>query len=121
MSTTHSNLAEMSRGDNVQIDVTYTTDGDLTGASTSCTWRDSAGGIVFTRRNLAAGGDAAQVAITSGPNGTFSIYVVPANTTGLLLAAGASQTLRYDVQVTTAAGLVHTILDGTMAVVGDAT
>ena len=123
MSTTLQNLDDMTRGDNVTITVTCPSAiGDLSGGQVSCTWRDDKDAIVFTRKNLAAGGDAAQAAITSGgPPGVFAVYIVPANTTELLIRTGVAVTLRYDMQVTTAAGNVHTVLAGTMRVAGDAT
>lgn len=119
MSTTRQNLDDLTRGDDLTVTVTYTADGDISAAQVSATWRDQSGAAVFTRRNLAAGGGAAQIAMLSASQ--FAIYIVPANTSGLAIGEGGAVTLRYDVQVTTAAGLVHTILQGTHTIVGDVT
>ena len=121
MTTTEQRLDTITRGDTWQLDVTYTSDGDITGAAITATWRDADDGIVFTRRNLAAGGSAAECAITNGPSGLFSVYVVAANTTALSIKSGFTATLQYDVQVTLVTGPVRTVLAGTQVIRGDVT
>lgn len=121
MSATVSNFPDLQRGDDYTRVFTYTGDGDLTAAQITATWRDLGGGVIFTRKNLAAGGAANQIAMTTPASGIFTVYIVPANTSGLLLPPGGSQTLRYDVQITTAAGLVHTVFTGTHRILADET
>ena len=108
---------DIHRGDNFTLTVTYTQDGTLVGSSISCTFRDENDAVIFTRKNAAAGGGATECLITDGANGIFAIYVVPANTTGLLLQTGATRKLKYDVQVTVAGGAVRTVLHGSMTVI----
>lgn len=109
------------RGDTFTLTVTYTQDGDLTGASITATFRDENDAVVFTRRNAAAGGGATEINITVAASGIFVVYIVPANTTGLLLATGETRRLSYDVQLTTSGSAVRTVLQGYLRVTGAAT
>lgn len=120
MSATALNFA-MTRGDTVTLALTYTADGDITGASITMTARDKDDGVVFTRKNVAAGGDASQCAITSAAAGQFSIYLVAANGATLAGKTGTTHALRHDVQLTLATGEIRTAFEGTITVTMDAT
>lgn len=120
MSATALNFS-MTRGDTLTLALTYTADGDITGSSIAMTARDNDDGIVFTRKNVAAGGDAAQCAITSAAAGQFSIYLVPANGATLYGKTGTTHALRHDIQITLATGEVRTLFEGTITVTMDAT
>lgn len=120
MSATTLNVA-MTRGDTLTLNLTYTADGDITGSSITMTARDKDDAVVFTRKNVAAGGDATQCAITSGPAGTFSIYIVPANQAALCGKTGSTHALKHDVEVTLATGEVRTVFEGAITVTMDAT
>lgn len=112
----------LTRADDLQLDLTYTADGDISGSAIVMTVRDwSTDAVVFTRANVAGGGGAAQATITNGPLGQFSVYIVPANTSGLSMTTAEFLKLRHDIELTTAAGEVRTIFDGVITVKGDAT
>jgi len=112
------------RGDNTTLPLAMTwADGstDITGAELRMYVRDSLDGVVATRANTAAGGDATQIAITDALAGEFEVYCTPSLFAGLLGRTGTEVALKYDIEATRADGTVETCADGTIRVRLDVT
>jgi hypothetical protein len=58
--------------------------------------RATGGAVLFTRRNSAAGGTDAELALVDGPGGVVDVKVVEANTSSLAAAETLNIELRYE-------------------------
>ena len=115
------NWTDIIRGDTDEFPFTITILGstDITAAEVRCTARLGET-PVLALANVAAGGDASQIAITTALSGQLSVYLKTTDLPVHLFPRGATHVLDYDLEVTRADGVRKTVM-GTMTVTMDRT
>lgn len=71
---------------------------------------------IFQKKNLAASGSDSEILIIDGPGGIFDIFILPADTQNIEIG-----TYEYDVQVTTVANKVYTVVLGEFQITEEVT